>query len=200
MKIFICTDTTNLVAPYKTRELNYDILSVLWQDFNKQKIFSTSLVKNDKNELGFTIKKLNNGFSCVKEISCDPVKHKLSVGDIIIKINDMPTNFLSHHDIVALIKSSSNIVRLEIYRPSGSDPTAVSNDPIVPELLLNSKFDTSDECNETGGVDEDDEKTIVANTVSPVHSYFIPLQSQFHSKKNVDSVSVTVPSQKVRPD
>jgi C-terminal processing protease CtpA/Prc len=86
-------------------------------DFSK--IFKTTLQKNSNNELGFTVTKLPNGYSCIKEILHEPalLNRSIQTGDIIISVNKSATKSLSHRDVVTYLRVAGSIVELELYRP-----------------------------------------------------------------------------------
>ena len=86
-------------------------------DFNK--VFKTTLQKNSNNELGFTVTKLPNGYSCIKEILHEPalLNRSIQTGDIIISVNKSQTKSLSHRDVVTYLRIAGSIVELELYRP-----------------------------------------------------------------------------------
>jgi hypothetical protein len=150
-------------------DFNYESLKAFWNDFNKSNIFNTHIAKNDTNELGFTIKKLSHGFSCINEILNESARQMLSIGDIIIRLNDVPTNTMSHSEIVSLIKQSPTIVRLDVYRPGMKQ--IESSDVGQSNLLSKSKFDTSDECNDTTAADIDDQDRTIDELVSVVYAF-----------------------------
>ncbi len=86
-------------------------------DFSK--VFKTTLQKNSNNELGFTVTKLPNGYSCIKEILHEPalLNRSIQTGDIIISVNKSATKSLSHRDVVTYLRVAGSIVELELYRP-----------------------------------------------------------------------------------
>jgi hypothetical protein len=86
-------------------------------DFTK--LFKVNLQKNSSNELGFTVTKLPNGYSCIKEILHEPAlcNRLLKTGDIIISVNKSSTKSLSHRDVVTFLRISTPNVELELYRP-----------------------------------------------------------------------------------
>ena len=91
-------------------------------DFSK--VFKVTLQKNSNNELGFTVTKLPNGLSCIKEILHEPaiLNRSIQTGDIIVSINNSATKSLTHRDVVTYLRISASTVELELFRP---DPEVI---------------------------------------------------------------------------
>ena len=83
------------------------------------KIFKATLQKNENNELGFTVTKLPNGFSCIKEILHEPatLNRSIQTGDVIVSVNKSAIRSLTHRDVVTYLRISASTVELELFRP-----------------------------------------------------------------------------------
>ncbi|CAJ0932974.1 unnamed protein product, partial [Mesorhabditis belari] len=86
-------------------------------DEDDEDLIHVELVKNSANSLGIQISSHQDGKVCIKQVTAEPgLSANIKAGDILVAVNSISTVNRTHQEVVNLLRSPGQIVRLTLRR------------------------------------------------------------------------------------